>query len=162
VLRGLSTQDSHPFFSSETDPPAMKRKSHSLRIKLPYQIDQDRDWYVAICPLVKSAGQGRTRRAAVDNLKDAIALKIQRHIEKGTLSETLREYGFYEVRLGDSLFWAHPGGDLGPEVLDRSLFLKTRELEQPSPKGGVLPSDDLRWIIAWRANEPSSRSPRTN
>jgi predicted RNase H-like HicB family nuclease len=135
----------------------MKRRNHGLRIKLPYRLDRDGDWYVAMCSLVKSVGQGRTQRAAVQNLKDAIALKIQRNIEKGTLSESLRDYGFYEVRLGDSLFWARPDAvDLGAEILDASVFLKIREPERPSPRGEGLPSDDLRWIIAWRASEPSS------
>jgi hypothetical protein len=94
-------------------------------------------------------------------LTDAIALKIQRALETGRLSKVLHEYGFYGVRIGDRLCWAHPDErNVGERILDRSVFLKISKLEQPAPKGRKLPSDDLRWTIAWQASEPSSGHPR--
>lgn len=138
-----------------------KRRNYGLHMKLPYQVSRQGQWYIAQCTLLKSAGQGRTERAAVKNLTDAIALKIQRGLETGRLSKMLHGYGFHGVRVGDRLCWAHPDeSNVGERILDRSVFLKTPEPEQPAPKGRGLPSDDLRWIIAWQASEPSSGYPR--
>ncbi|MBI4084156.1 MAG: hypothetical protein HY423_16245, partial [Candidatus Lambdaproteobacteria bacterium] len=77
---------------------------YRLRTTLPYALAQDGAWWVARCGLLKSVGQGRTERSAVRNLKDAIALKVQRAIERRRLAGILAGYGFHVVRVGRHVY----------------------------------------------------------
>jgi len=60
-------------------------------------IERDADWYIAYCPEVPGAnGQGRTKAACLQNLKDAIRLILEdrradslRGVPDGATRETI-------------------------------------------------------------------------
>lgn len=50
-------------------------------------------WYVAYCPPLDVTTQGRSRREAEENLKEACALFLTSCFERGTFEQALRELG---------------------------------------------------------------------
>ena len=63
----------------------MKKKTEAVFSAV---IHKEDDWYVAECPEVGTASQGKTVEEAVDNLKEATELYLEEFPHKGT-SRTL-------------------------------------------------------------------------
>lgn len=69
---------------------------------VPVQVDfhfygtlhQESPWWIAHCPALDVASQGRTPEEARMNLREAIDLFIESCKERGTLFDALRELGF--------------------------------------------------------------------
>jgi predicted RNase H-like HicB family nuclease len=51
-------------------------------------------WYVATCPPLDIATQGRTQQEARENLIEAAQLFLASCLERGTLDQALKELGF--------------------------------------------------------------------
>lgn len=58
------------------------------------QIEQQDGWYIAHCPPLDVASQGKTRNKALENIKQACALFLESCIERGTLEEVLADCGW--------------------------------------------------------------------
>jgi predicted RNase H-like HicB family nuclease len=58
------------------------------------------DWYVAHCPPLDIATQGKTLGEAKANLIEASELFITSCLERGTLDQALRELGFVPFKAG--------------------------------------------------------------
>lgn len=50
--------------------------------------------FISRCPLLDVYSQGRTKKKAIDNLKEALKLFIESCYERGTLGKVLRQSGF--------------------------------------------------------------------
>ena len=59
----------------------MKKKTEAVFSAV---IHKEDDWYVAECPEVGTASQGKTVEEAVDNLKEATELYLEEFPHKGT------------------------------------------------------------------------------
>jgi predicted RNase H-like HicB family nuclease len=57
-------------------------------------------WYIAHCPPLDVASQGRTVGEAKENLREAAELFLETCIEHGTLDQALRELGFVPGKNG--------------------------------------------------------------
>ena len=57
-------------------------------------IKRERDWYIAYCPPLDIATQGRTLAEAKKNLAEACQLFLFSCLERGTLDRALKELGF--------------------------------------------------------------------
>ncbi len=62
----------------------------------------DRDWIVW-CPAIDVRTQARTKRRALESLRQAAELWFESSIERGVLAEALDEVGFLKIPPGDSL-----------------------------------------------------------
>jgi predicted RNase H-like HicB family nuclease len=55
---------------------------------------RDGNWYVAYCPPLDIATQGKTAEQARENLVEAATLFLASCLERGTLDQALKELGF--------------------------------------------------------------------
>jgi predicted RNase H-like HicB family nuclease len=136
--------------------------TYRVRATLPYEAKYEGKWWIASCSLLKSVGQGRTERSALNSLKDAIVLKVQVGLQKENLETTLMEYGFHPLRAGDRIIWGVPGSHQDSPRLEIRANLRVRK-----PKEEALPkvepiSNDLPWVISGYYREPSSRHSRAS
>ena len=73
-----------------------------VRIQAEYQlyatIKRKGDWYVAICPPLDLATQGKTLAEAKNNIKEASQMFLESCIERGTLEQAFRELGLVTGR----------------------------------------------------------------
>ena len=70
------------------------RISVQAEFKLFGVVKRHGDWYVAHCPPLDLATQGRTYAEAKKNLVEASQLFIVSCLERGTLDQALKELGF--------------------------------------------------------------------
>jgi predicted RNase H-like HicB family nuclease len=61
---------------------------------LPYRIVRDGRFYMASCQVLDVHSQGKTKKAALENLIEASQLFIATCIEMGTLDQVLKDSGF--------------------------------------------------------------------
>lgn len=100
-----------------------------LTAKLPFQIRQKGERFVASCPALDVVTQGETREAARENLSEALHLFLRSCIERGTLDAVLKECGFTSVSPPDE----DRNGEPSPnEYLEVPLHLLSR-LEESTP-----------------------------
>lgn len=62
--------------------------------KLPFTIKKKKDWYLIGCPILDVYTQGKTKKEAKNNLKDALSLFFVTCFEQGTLDQVMKECGF--------------------------------------------------------------------
>lgn len=65
-----------------------------LNFKLPALVEQEGDWFVALCPVLDVASQGRTHDEALRALTEATKTFLATCYEMGTLDNVLKECGF--------------------------------------------------------------------
>lgn len=65
-----------------------------FEIKLPVKIVKKTGYYIGSCPLLDVFTQGKTKKEAQNNLRDALELFLTSCFERGVLEEVLREAGF--------------------------------------------------------------------
>jgi predicted RNase H-like HicB family nuclease len=70
----------------------------TLEFTLPARIRKKGRWYISSCGVLDVHSQGRTRREAEQNLKDALASFLLSCFERGTLEDVFREAGFEPVK----------------------------------------------------------------
>ena len=67
------------------------------RVKLSLQIRRDgRDW-VVWCPVIDVATQARTKKKALEEIREAVELWFESCISRGVLDKALQESGFRKV-----------------------------------------------------------------
>ena len=64
-----------------------------VRVKLPYKIREENNWYISCCFPLDIHAQGRTEKEAIKQLKEAVELFLTSCIEMGTLENVLKECG---------------------------------------------------------------------
>lgn len=84
---------------------AIIRANIRMNTSLPFKTYEQDGWKTARCDLLKVSGIGKTRRSAVKNLKDSIALLIQGAMEDNTLDSILKECGFRQQNLAGVPVW---------------------------------------------------------
>ena len=47
------------------------------QLQLTAVIDKEDDWFVALCPELDVASQGRTKKSALENLREAVELYLE-------------------------------------------------------------------------------------
>ncbi|HUG43818.1 MAG TPA: hypothetical protein VMN76_06205 [Acidobacteriota bacterium] len=72
----------------------MEQIRTTIRINVPYRAHKEGEWWVAYCPSLEVASQGRTKAESKKNLIEAISLFFVSCYERGTLNEALKELGF--------------------------------------------------------------------
>ncbi len=72
----------------------MPRKRVEMSFKLPLKIVQKDKLYIASCPVLDVATQGKSKREAKKNLSEALLLFLETCIQHGTLNAVLEECGF--------------------------------------------------------------------
>jgi predicted RNase H-like HicB family nuclease len=92
-------------------------------------------WWIAYCPVLDVASQGRTERSALRNLRDALLLFIEGCVQQGTWGQVMREASFSRIDVDGRNYWlgaprqakfnSQPvlnmsGFITGPEIADRS------------------------------------------
>ena len=134
---------------------------YKLHAKLPYRLEMDGLWHVARCELLRITSQGKSKRTAVRNLKDAIALKVQVNLERGTLAKTLKACGFYQIRIGDNAYWAAPpsNDEENQLVMRPQLRVKGGSKKDPPLEKQQIPNN-LEWYIEGKFRQPQPRRPR--
>lgn len=65
-----------------------------LNFKLPALVEREGDWFVALCPVLDVASQGRTHDDALRALTEATKSFLSTCYEMGTLDNVLKECGF--------------------------------------------------------------------
>lgn len=65
-----------------------------IKAKLPMDIKKDGDWFVSCCPVLDIATQGKSKKEAKANLKEAVEMFLHACIEMGTFEEVLKDCGF--------------------------------------------------------------------
>lgn len=65
-----------------------------MMFRLPALVEKDGAEYVSTCPILGVSSQGKTKKAALDNLKEALELFLVSCFERGTLEQVLKESGF--------------------------------------------------------------------
>ena len=65
-----------------------------VSFELPYRMKQDGGWYVASCRDLDVHSQGKTRRQATANLREALVLFLTSALERGVLDQVLRDAGY--------------------------------------------------------------------
>ena len=84
---------------------AIIRANIRINVSLPFRTYEQDGWETARCDLLKVSGLGKTRRSAVKNLKDSIALLIQGAMEDNTLDPVLKECGFRQQKIAGVPIW---------------------------------------------------------
>jgi predicted RNase H-like HicB family nuclease len=85
--------------------------------ELPYDLKEDEGWIVASCHDLDVHSQGKTRKQAVANLREALILFLTSAMERGVLDQVFRNAGFSPRR-------AEPGRDKASQkYLDIPLHL---------------------------------------
>jgi len=69
----------------------------SVNLKLPFEISKKEKWFVASCPVLDVFSQGYTEEEAKSNLSEALSLFFSSCIDRGTLSDVLKECGFKPI-----------------------------------------------------------------
>jgi len=72
---------------------------YSVRLQTWYRRD-GRDW-IAWAPAIQVMSQERTKKGALENLREAVEGWFESCIERGILDQALREVGFSEVAPGE-------------------------------------------------------------
>ena len=104
---------------------------------------------VAVCPLLKASGHGRTGQAAQKHLRDAISLKIQVWMDNGELPEILRSYGFRPMALGGREHWVAFGDSEGCQSFDMKSRLRIRKQPKATePEASAQLPLNFPWYIA--------------
>ena len=66
-------------------------------MSLPAAVKRDGRYFVSWCPVLDVFSQGVTEREALDNLVEALRLFLESCIERGTISQVLKDCGFTVV-----------------------------------------------------------------
>lgn len=108
-----------------------------LDATLPYRLNREGRWVVAVCDILDVASQGRTERSALRNLRDALVLFLETCIASGTLERVLEESGFERVEIQGIAYWL-----AGPRIKvprgSASLSFRAR-ISAPEPKASPRP-----------------------
>lgn len=70
-----------------------------LSFKLPAVIIKGENFYVSTCPVLDVSSQGKTKKEALENLKEALALFLKSCFERGTIDQVLKESQFKALHL---------------------------------------------------------------
>lgn len=67
------------------------------RVKLSLQTRRDSADWVVWCPVIDVATQARTKKQALENLREAVELWFESCVSRGVLDQALQESGFRKV-----------------------------------------------------------------
>ena len=70
-----------------------------LSFKLPALIAKGERFYISTCPVLDVSSQGKTKKEALDNLKEALGLFLISCFERGTIDRVLKESNFEAMHL---------------------------------------------------------------
>ena len=68
-----------------------------FEFKLPAKISKKGAWFISWCPLLDVYSQGKSKKAALNNLEDALKLFIESCYQRGVLAQVLNDSGFNPV-----------------------------------------------------------------
>lgn len=71
----------------------MPKAKLQITIKVPSQIEQKGEWWIARCDVFDVTTQGETKEKALVNMEDALFFFFESCIRRGTLFEILRDAG---------------------------------------------------------------------
>jgi len=80
-----------------------------VRFSLPASVRKKGKWFYSVCPLLDVHSQGRTKREALKNLREAVGLFVESCYKRGTLGKVLLASGF--IPGGESVQSAHYGAE---------------------------------------------------
>jgi predicted RNase H-like HicB family nuclease len=69
-----------------------------LDVRLPIEVNKGEKYFIASCPVLDVASQGRTENKAKSNLEEALAAFFISCIERGVLDAVLRDCGFKSAK----------------------------------------------------------------
>jgi predicted RNase H-like HicB family nuclease len=72
----------------------MSMRRIRVLFELPYEVKEDDEWYVASCRDLDVHSQGKTRKQAIANLREALILFLTSALERGVLDQVLKEAGY--------------------------------------------------------------------
>jgi predicted RNase H-like HicB family nuclease len=85
---------------------AVKKNEQGLvkiDLQLPGSIRQEGEWFIATCPSLDIASQGRTEEEAKMNLEDALMFFFESCVERETVFQVLHKAGFAYDRAASEL-----------------------------------------------------------
>jgi len=74
-------------------------KERFLELKLSVRTFKDNSWYIAECPELDLADQGKTKRKAIENLHRMVIFTLIEAIETGNIEPMLKKLGFNKVNV---------------------------------------------------------------
>lgn len=119
-----------------------KRKiaGYSVRLRAVYRRD-GRSW-IAAAPALQVGTQERTKKAALQGLREAVEAWFESCVSRGVLDQALREVGFKKMAPGESLAKAGlPPGTLFRllQEVGHSFYPATEESSKGAGAGGQEP-----------------------
>lgn len=79
-----------------------------LAASLPYRAFEKEGWEYARCDLLKVSGLGKTKKAALKNLKDSVTLLLQGACEDSVLEKVLHDCGLKKTTRAGVTVWEAP------------------------------------------------------
>jgi len=74
-----------------------------LDVRLPIEVNKGEKWFIASCPALEVASQGKTISKAKANLKEALTSFFISCLERGVLDAVLQDCGFKSAKKITSL-----------------------------------------------------------
>lgn len=104
----------------------MKAPVASYSVKLQAWFRRDGRQWLVWCPAIDVMTQARTKKQALESLREAVALWFESCIERGVLAAALKEVGFTKV----------PPNEATPESYDVVNIVRS-PMSQPAKKRGI-------------------------
>ena len=98
-----------------------------LDVRLPIEVNKGEKFYIASCPVLDVASQGKTINKAKSNLEEALTAFFISCIERGVLDAALRDCGFKSAKRIKSV--RRPPLKK-KDFIDIPLYLLTNQAEQ--------------------------------
>jgi hypothetical protein len=77
----------------------INEKERFLEVKLSVRTFKDNGWYIAECPELDLADQGKTKRKSIENLHRMVIFSLIEAIETGHIEPMLKKLGFNKIEV---------------------------------------------------------------
>ena len=77
----------------------INEKERFLEVKLSVRTFKNSGWYIAECPELDLADQGKTKRKSIENLHRMVIFSLIEAIETGHIKPMLKELGFSKIKV---------------------------------------------------------------
>ncbi len=77
----------------------INEKERFLEVKLSVRTFKDSGWFIAECPELDLADQGKTKRKSIENLHRMVIFSLIEAIESGNIEPMLKKLGFNKIKV---------------------------------------------------------------
>lgn len=96
---------------AEKEREADLKQTITFNVSLPFKIKKENGTYISHCPILDVWSQGPSKKAAIENLVEAVQLFLINCYKRGVLDQVLKESGFVPLKVIRKRRAARPATD---------------------------------------------------